>query len=173
MKQTRSGCTLEELIKLGEGHVHRILLENREKDMAPLWHIITPDGEPDLIIMTPWNGDFEKKLAVARVKQIAHEHNATAVCFVTECWMLEAKIPPGTPNTSRHKDRMLERMGRPSESPNRIEAVMILAHDKERTIAKGLQTIRDKPGGRIISFVEHMPVGESKFESWMLEGMLP
>jgi len=154
--------TLEELIKLSEGHAHRILLEDREKDMVPLWHIVTPDGKPDLIIMTPWDGDFAKKLAVAKIKEIAHEHKAIAVGFVTECWMLDI------PAKDAHKP-----YERPSQSPNRIEAVMILAYDKKRTIGKGLQTIRDKPGGRIISLIEHLPIGESKFESWMLEGMLP
>jgi len=165
-KETRSGSngpiTLEKLIALGERHVNRILLEDREKGMAPLWHLVTPEGEQDFVIMTPWNGDFEKKLSVAKVRELAHEHNAIAVGFVTECWMLDIK------RADVHKPHP-----RPSESPNRIEAVMILAHDKERTIAKGLQTIRDKPGGRIISLIEHMPIGESKFESWMLEGMLP
>jgi len=165
--------TLEKLIALGERHVNRILLEDREKGMAPLWHLVTPEGEQDFIIMTPWNGDFEKKLSVAKLRELAHKHNVIAVGFVTECWMLEAKTPPGMPNTSWHKDRMLERMGRPSESPDRIEAVMILAHDKKRTLGKSLQTIWDKPGGRIISLIEHLPIGESTFESWMLEGMLP
>ena len=165
--------SLEELIVLGEEHVNRILLERCEKEMYPLWHLVTPDDEPDLVIMTPWDGDFEKKLAVARIRSIAHKHEATAVCFVTECWMLDAKVPPGAPNTRWHKDRIIERLGRPSQSPNRIEAVMILAHDNSRTIAKGLQTIRDKPGGRIISFIEYLPIGESKFESWMLAGLLP
>jgi len=157
----KSPITLEELIALGEKHVNRILLEQREKEMRPLWHLVTPEG-PDLIIMTPWDGDFAKKLAVAKIKEIAHEHKAIAVGFVTECWMLDI------PAKDAHKPHE-----RPSESPNQIEAVMILAHDKKRTIAKSLQTIRDKPGGRIISLIEHLPIGESKFESWMLEGMLP
>ena len=170
--------TLEELIDLGEKHVNRILLERREKEMYPLWHLVTPGDDKDLIIMTPWDGDFEKKLSVAKIKQIAHENKATAVCFITECWMVDSgKIPPGIPNTPWHQDQLMKKAmagaARPSQSPNRIEAVMILAHDKERTIAKGLQTIRDRPGGRIISFIEHLPIGESKFESWMLEGMLP
>jgi len=173
----KSPITLEELIALGEKHVNRILLEQREKEMRPLWHLVTPEG-PDLIIMTPWNDDFEKKLAVAQIKHMAHEKEAIAVCFVTECWMVASdKLPSGTPNTPWHLDQAMKKAmagaDRPSQSPNRIEAVMILAHDHSRTIAKGLQTIRDKPGGRIISFVEHLPIGESKFESWMLEGMLP
>jgi len=167
--------TLEELIDLGEGHARRILLEKREEEMAPLWHLVTPEGEQDFIIMTPWSRDFEKKMAVAKIKEMAHEHRAIAIGFVIECWMLVQNVPEGTPNTPWHREQALRNIPfvRPSQSPDRIEAVMILAHDKERTIAKGFQTIRDKPGGRIVSLVEHMPIGESTFESWMLEGMLP
>jgi len=37
--------TLEELIDLGEKHVNRILLEQREKEMYPLWQKLDVGGD--------------------------------------------------------------------------------------------------------------------------------
>jgi hypothetical protein len=75
------------------------------------------------------------------------------------------------PNTPWHRQRVLDAAGRPSESPDRIEVVMIIASNAEgESKAASLQIIRDKPGGRIISLVEdrQMP---GHYESWMFDGM--
>lgn len=61
----------------------------------------------------------------------------------------------------------------PSQHPDRVECVFMVATDGKTAVSRGLQIIRDKPGGRIISLVEHkLPEGVS-LESWMLKGMIP
>jgi len=169
--------SLEELVDLAEAHVRDYLLTKGEKELTPMWHLISRKEKSDAVVATPWGGDFEKQLAVAKVKEIAREIDAEAVCFTTECWMLDStriKHPGGPlPNTSWHRDRAMRNMPRPSQSPDRIEAVIIVAHDGVNTKARSLQMIRDRPGGRLISLIDYAPgFGDSVYESWMLKGMI-
>jgi len=153
---------LDELLKHAEENARRILVKERQGEMAPVFHLISGDGEHDTVIVTPWRDDFEKKLAVAKVKQIAHEIDALAVCFSSECWMLSV------PSSQKYHER-------PSQSPNRIETVFILAYDGEEVKCSTLQTIRDKPGGKIIALVKDEDLSNlgGDYESWILDGMIP
>ena len=163
--------TLEELIELAENSTRRYLLDEGRKEMAPQWHLISPDGKRDTIVITPWDGDIQKQLAVAQVRDLSHRMGAVAVCFSTECWMLDTSRA-NIPNTEWHRDRYLRAQGRPSRSPDRIEAVIFVAHDHSRTICKTLQMVRDKPGGRLISLIDYAVPQEGSYESWMLDGMI-
>jgi hypothetical protein len=164
--------TLEELIAAGELQADRILIKERQKALLPMFHLVAPEGGQDAVVATPWSNDFEKKLSVAQVKFISHQMGAVAVMFLTECWMVTAKLD--VPNTPWHRQRQLDRMGRPSQSPDRIEAVIIIATDGSRTKATTLQMIRDKPGGKLISLVkdEVLSRDTDNYESWMFDGML-
>jgi hypothetical protein len=165
--------TLDELIAGGEEHANKILIEERHKELKPMFHLVSADGKKDALIMTSWADDFEKKLAVAKIKQMSHEMGAVACMFMTEAWMLSVKSPPGTPNTPWHRDRELARIGRPSQSPDRIEVVIIVAGDGSEQRFAALQMIRDKPGGRLISLVkDHNASNLGTYESWMLDGMI-
>jgi len=172
-KETRSGSkSLEELIELAEQHVRDIFFVEKLEGFAPLWYLVSKHKGQDCVVLTPWDGDLEKEHCVNKVKELAHSIEAEALCFSTECWMLDIK-------EGSRQERLNER---PSESPNRIEAVLIIAHGfdgadakrlRKRTIAKSLRMIRDKPGGRLIALENYGDMGDgTTYDSWMLRGMI-
>lgn len=159
---------LKELIEGAVAYANKVLIEDGKPDLMPIFHLISPGRLRDMVIGTPWSGDEEKEMAVAKVKEMAHSIDAQAVMFSMECW-LKVEPAPLTPWHARHQS---ENWVRPSESPDRREAVLIFGMNKAReTVTASLQILRDKPGGRIISLVREPTLDDSKYDSWMFDGM--
>lgn len=160
MKVTISKEDMTPLVEQAAAYARRILVEDQQREMMPVWHLISSDSDmPSAVVGTPWSGDSEKRQAVAAVKHMSREMNAEAVIFSCEVWFV--KLDRG--------QRM--RGDRPAESPDRIEAVMIVAVNRQGDwVMRHLLTIRDKPGGRIITLKDD-PESPGTYESWMFDGM--
>jgi len=160
---TKTAFTLTDLLDLAEKSAVDGLVDRQMKSIMPTFHLISPDRKHDTLVATPWDGDMEKRLAVTKVRQMAREMKATAVCFSSEVWMLV--LPPGVDYAP----------DRPSQSPNRIEGVIIVATDGKETKARSLLTIRDKPGGKVLRLDRDPKVPDddgSQYDSWMLEDII-
>lgn len=155
---------LKDLVEQSVAYVHKVLIEERQKELMPIFHLVAPPGGQSAVVGTPWNSKFEKQLAVAQVKAMARSIDAQAVVFTTECWLVKRDTP-----TDWHRQRIHNVI--PSQEPDRMEAVMIAAKNKARdTEVVTLQIIRDKPGGRIISLIREVEF-PGIYESWMFDGM--
>jgi hypothetical protein len=140
---------IQNLLDQGERHARSILLERREKSLAPLFHLVSPDGKHDAVVQVSWNNEITKQLRLIEVRRIAEEINAVASLMISEAWMVKAPKAP----TAWHAQQALERMGPPSQSPERVEVVSLAADNGTEKVIRLLQMIRDKPGGRVISLV--------------------
>jgi hypothetical protein len=113
----------------------------------------------------------DKEATIIEVKRRAREMGAVAVMSISEAWMSRVVAP-----TPWHLNRRLPTMPPPSEDPQRREIVVIAATDGERSVAKLLQIVRDKPGGRIMSLVLDEPPddgGGVKIGGQMIGGIIP
>lgn len=151
--------TLDELLKMLGTHAHRLLLEEQETELMPIYHIV---GDDQMVIGCPWRNDEEKLAILAEIKKVAHEHNATMIGFLCEMWML--RVGP---------DVDLTTVDSPSQSPERIEAVLAIATDGMETKVKTWLTIRNKPGGTILSLEPQEEGPADKFTGRMIDGLLP
>lgn len=153
----------DKLLDQGEKHARKVLLEHRDPELQGFYHLIAPEGGQDRVIMTRWRNDIEKQLTVLSIKATAREMRAVAMLVVYEAWML--KLKPS--------QEFLANTPRPSESPDRIEAVYLLATDGRNTKARMLQMLRDKPSGRITSLIEDkFPEGDSAFSGRLVDGII-
>lgn len=164
---------LRNLVEASKAFAERSLVRDRAKELAPMFHLIAPEGsdKTDAVVVTPWDGDIQKQLAVLEVKKISHEMNAQACVFMTEAWVVKKDAVPNTPWHIRRAKAELRNLI-PSQSPDRIECVVIFAIDAGGDHASTmLQIVRDKPGGRIVALVEDQQPGDMRYESWMFNGM--
>jgi len=127
--------TADELITRGEEYARHLLLEEREKQLDPLYYLIDPEDKIHLIPCT-FKNDFVKKLEFVAVKQLAQRVNCQAVLFISEGW-----------SVSREKG---ETGPQPSEDPKRIEVVSIMAVTYEASRTKLLHMVRDQVTKRLI-----------------------
>ena len=161
---------LNALVDHGVEYANKILIEDRHKELSPIFHLISRSGKEDAVVSTPWGNNFEKKLAVAQVKSMARKMDARMVLFMTEAWVTKHRTEK--PLTSWHaRQEAAKEYPPPSESPERIEIVMILATNPDNEYAsRMLQIVRHKPGGRIVSLVPDADAPKT-YESWIFDGM--
>jgi len=153
---------LKELIKGGEKLAKKQLLVHQVSELIPMFHLVSPDGDNDVIVGCPWRNSDEKQIIVSQVKDKSHEMGAIAVMFIAEAWM--ASIPEGT---------NLAYVDPPSQQPNRIEVVMLAALDnKGNKEVSQLKIIRDRPGGEITA-LEKLKSDVGEYQLNLLEGLLP
>jgi len=170
---------LHTLIKIGTEHAERILLKERQRGLMPFYHLVTEQNE-HLLVPVKFNNDDEKEVAVAVVKATAVISKAIAMLYVAEAWMLNIKPAATDVATPWHIKRLMENLPRPSQSPDRIEAVQCIATDGRTTINHVMQMVRDKPGGRIIALVPVPEMGgidtgdgPIKYSGRMISGIIP
>jgi len=163
--------TLDHLLDLGEKHARDMLLKRREPQMQTFFHLVAPEGGEDAIIPCNWRSDYEKDVTVACVKATAAIMKAVMALYVAEAWMLE--LPP--PLTSWHAQHQMDNGPRPSESPDRIEVVQIMAMDGTTTKGRTLQMIRNRPGGKLISLVliPERDTENTGYQGRMIDGIIP
>ena len=126
---------LEVLLDSAEQHIRRVLLEQKEDELVPLFVMAKPDEM--ILCPTPWRDDFEKALMVDMVRQEMRKEGVKAYVFMSEAW--SAKQPagwkPGDPEGPA-----------PSDRPDRQEIVFALACDKERALERVWRIVRGEAG---------------------------
>jgi len=163
--------SLDDLLDVGERHARKILLQRREPMLQTFFHLVAPEGEKDAIIPCNWRDDYEKDVTVATVKATAAIMKAVMALYVSEAWMLT--LPP--PLTSWHAQHQMDNTPRPSESPDRVEVVHIMAYDGITAKGRTLQMVRNRPGGKLISLVL-IPEADTENTGYvgrMIDGIIP
>lgn len=126
---------------------------DKQGNVSPIWLIEKPDG--NAVVHAQFTGDDSKDTMVALIKQ-KFGATATRIIFIAEAWMRRMQGPP---------DGI-----RPSQAPDRIEAIHLLAEDRtggqismQRIIDRSSGTAKLLPpevhkldiiGGRFASFFD-------------------
>lgn len=138
-----SRITLRELVDNGARHARECLLARGNPALTSIYHVVLPGDATDAVIPCAWHDDREKTIVVSAIKVACRQFEATAIMYLGEAWMLS--LPSGTdPNDPA--------LPRPSQSPERIEVVQIMATDGRETIGRTLEMKRDA-GGRLTDLV--------------------
>ena len=151
--------TLKQLLDNGERHAREILLKRRQKMLMPFYHLVTADA--NFLVPVQFNGDFEKDLAVLQVKTLAHAKQAIMAMFVAESWM-----------AVYGKDDNLETAPRPSQRPNRVEVVMLVATDGNSVEGRVLRMVRDRQN-RLTGLEVHDDYPGRLTGGRMIDGIIP
>ncbi len=158
--------TLEQLLDIGEGFARNTLLERGKPSLHPFYDLVTADNQHALVPCF-WINDEEKDGMIAAVQQVSREVGAVAALFVSEAWLVKRSTLP----SEWHRKRTIANIGKPSEQPDRIEVVQLVAMDGKHAIPRVLQIVRDKPGGKIISLILDNDAG-GQFAGRMVEGII-
>lgn len=124
--------TLAELVEFGANHARRVLLDDHQDSLTPIYHLVCPSG--DVVVACPWDGEMEKKMTIQAVKHLARQHHATHALFVAEAWTIKRD-----PDSWRDHEV-------PSEASDRQEVVCVVATDGLRSDAGMLYIERDARG---------------------------
>lgn len=124
---------LDEMMRLAEEQARRVLLGTKD-ELCPTWLLVKP-GHIE-ILGTPWSGDEGKHLAVEGMRTVMRRRNIEAYSLLVEAWFATEPAP------------IREYTGpRPSERPDRREAVVIMAANKRGEHRHcHFEIIRDKQG---------------------------
>jgi hypothetical protein len=163
--------TLEQLVESGEKHARHHLLEKRDPELQAFYTLITDQNEM-IILPCSFKDDFEKDVTVATVKATAVLCHAVKLVYISEAWML--KLPKAL--TPWHADRQMANLPKPSESPDRIEVVQIIASDGITVRHRALQMVRNKPGGKLISLIPMAELSDGERTNYMgrmIDGIIP
>lgn len=127
---------LDDLLDRGEKHVRLVLLVLQRPELQP-YYFLVGGGPEDAIVPCEWRNDREKDAIVAFVTETARGLGAIASLLVGEAWMAhEAGITA----------EQIARLDPPSQRPNRVEVVWMVAQDAERTVVRFLEIKRDQKG---------------------------
>ena len=157
--------TLEELLAGGVAHAHRILIEERHKELQPFFHLVLASGEMALVPVK-WANETEKQVVLAGVRHVAKELDAVMALTMSEAWAVEAPKDIKTIEAGRE---WMNRQDPPSENPRRKEIVIICATDGERTIGKSLAIERNKHTRKIDRLSESEPSLAGHFEGRLID----
>jgi len=91
---------------------------NESGEVVPMWHAEPKEG-PHLLIATPWSNDEEKHLAEKTLRLVFADHQVKRYAFISEVWMAQVKSFDEVNSGPR-----------PSEHPDRREALLITAEDR-------------------------------------------
>ena len=104
---------LKELMRMGFDRAARQINESPAEDEVTA-HFIATDGDKLSVYMTPFHGEFEKVLMLAKLRSMFAEHGIIRYAMVCESWTVE-----------RHADALPDdRM--PSECPDRKERLTVM-----------------------------------------------
>lgn len=152
--------TLDDLLENGERHARSVLLELGQESVTGFYHLITPPEQEDVVCFTQWEGEADKRAMMAATRKLAREIGAVAAVWIGEAWV-----------ASYDRDSIPRDRPMPSEAPNRMEVVVIIATDGDQTKARFLDMQRGE-AGRVVALVNHadMPI---EFFGRLLDGMIP
>jgi hypothetical protein len=139
--------TLADLVRMAREQAERILIGTTE-ELMPLWHIVPGDGSPHVIVGTPFEGGPSKDMVAFAVSKLMRDHQAVKYAFMSEAWMATVKQEDWNEDGDNTP---------PSERPDRIEIVMVLAQGyDEPTIQRAWKILRGEDGKTCIG-LEEMP----------------
>jgi hypothetical protein len=143
MEMTPMTPTLADLAHMAYQQAERILIGSAEQ-LIPLWHIVPEEG-PHVIVATPFQGGDSKDMVAFAIQKLLKEHNATKYAFLSEAWMAVANKEWKDGDTP------------PSERPDRIEIVMVMAQGyDEPTLQRTWKILRGEDGETCVG-LEEMP----------------
>jgi hypothetical protein len=145
------------------------LVKDGETSITPMYDFVDAEGKHSVTVM-PWRNE-ERRRYMAAAGLLAIKFNAVCACFMSEGWMVQVD----TPLTSWHKDRAMQIT--PSQHPDRIEIVQVIATDGETTKARIWQIVRTRPGDErapVIALMEKKRDGDDdgKYEGPGLEPLV-
>lgn len=126
--------TLNELLEMAHQQARRVLIGKAGEQLTPLWHLINEDGE-EKVIGTPFDGEAQKRILCAYMRQFMAENHVVRYSFLSEGWAV--MLPKGID----HKT-----VERPVNHPDRREMVMAFACDREQTLSRWWFIKRDRRG---------------------------
>lgn len=153
--------TLDTLLELAEKQARRVLLEEGEKQLIPMFALVSAENDIT-IVGCPWGNDMEKQLMIAALKARARDLNAVALCSVSEAWATVHGVGVDP-----------ESVPKPSQSPDRKEMVIAVATDGVITKSLILNIERDWKGKIRQLVAEPKMSGEGMFSGRMVDGILP
>jgi hypothetical protein len=136
--------TINELLDRGAEHARRVLVGEKGAEMIPTWHIQTPEGEPDIIAGTPWNGDRDKEFIIFAMRRLLRDKKAESYSFMSEAWMATEDI--------KHPTGLM-----PREREDRREVVIINAYDRLGFGTMRVYEMKRGPDGVVTELVMDPP----------------
>jgi hypothetical protein len=97
----------------------KLLLE--EGSIMPVWIILYDDGTAPFIRPTPWRNEAEKVAALGAMRSFIKLTGAVMYAMISETWMAH--------RTASSFEEAEKQGPRPSQDPNRLEALMIVIAD--------------------------------------------
>lgn len=150
-----SNDLLQDLLTSGERHARICLMEEGEEEVAPFYHLVSADGGHSLVLVQ-WRDEVDKRMVVQAVKEAARQFDAVAAMLVTEAWAADYDSDGPGPDDPR-----------PSQHPERIEIVSLVATDSKRMVGRVLEIKRDASGH--ITELERRPDQSAEIISPMLD----
>lgn len=129
--------TLEAMMRLARDQANRVMVGTKD-ELTPVWLLVTGAGKIE-IFATPWGNTREKHVVIETMRDVMREKRVTAYSLLTEAWMARA-----TPEEAKEGGYI----GLPpSQRPDRMEAVVIMAANKSGEHRyESLQTMRAADG---------------------------
>lgn len=156
--------TLDDLLEKGEEHARIVLLELAQESLTPFYHLVTPPGQEDAVCFTEWGNEAEKQIMIAATQKLAREIGAVAAVWIGEAWVVKLTRPEGAPLRAPS-------MPMPSQHPDRIEVVVVIATDGDHTKVRSLEMKRGE-AGRVVALVKDADMPMESFGR-LLDGMIP
>lgn len=138
--------TKDDLLKFGGDYVADLMRKKGSIGLMVFGH-----RADDTIIAVPlqaiWNSnDMAKNIAVAMLKDRLKKEDAVCYLAVCEAWMIDHRamkepMPPVVDVADA-----LRKLGRPSQHPDRIEVVLLIAGDKLGTGSRIFRIVRTRNG---------------------------
>jgi hypothetical protein len=123
------------------------LIGTKDEQITPTFHVVAGNGQ-NALVLTPFNGEQEKEMVAKAMRRMMQEVNAIRYTFTSECWM--AVLDKGE---WEHDKRP------PSQRDTRIEALVIVGCDDDRTSTAIYEIVRDDEG--TITDLKRKDMGES------------
>lgn len=148
--------TLREFIESISVNAETIFKESGQ--MLPMYHAINGEGEAFVFPAPP----FPKAEAVPIVRTILKVIEATRVAFISEAWMLDARV--GSVDVDKVMREGIE------DNPDRIEVIMISVEDNNEGLLMAMRRIIRDGDKATLGDLDFMPATNAEGR---MVGLLP
>jgi hypothetical protein len=154
--------TLEEMVGLAEDHARRILVGTKE-ELLPQWLIVGADDKIE-IWATPWSSASEKRLVVEAMRSTLRQGHAKAYSLLVEAWY---SVLPASEAPTEYTGPP------PSERPDRQEAVVVTAANREgEVVYRQWEIVRSSKGGGKCIDLRRLDGPEDRMTSALFDNLL-
>lgn len=141
------------MLEGAEAHARKVLLE-KHQSLPPTWTLFDKNDH-ETRFATPWNDNFQKKLAEFFLRMQIVRYESVAYSFVTEAWLALTNSPDYKPNQPA------------GEQSERQEVVVALAVNRESQELRTWIIKRDYHERVIKLELKHIKDADTSFTSWM------